>query len=195
MDIDPFDRYEALINGIKYITPETKQGDWTIVLQNRDELRAFVEVLKNEPRTSAIEIGLAFGGTHLLWRHLYQTVVTVEGSEQFVDSFLKALQPCEQYVPGGTNIFLSDSRNPTLPGKIKTMFGQFDMLFIDGNHSYEYVKSDHELYAPLVHEGGIVAFHDSIGHHLGVPRYLSELPVELNRIEKSKDLGIAWYRK
>lgn len=35
-----------------------------------------------------------------------------------------------------------------------------DFLFIDGDHSYFGVKSDFEMYSPLVRKGGIVAFHD-----------------------------------
>lgn len=35
------------------------------------------------------------------------------------------------------------------------------LLFIDGDHRYEGVKSDFEGFAPWVCEGGIVAFHDS----------------------------------
>ena len=41
-----------------------------------------------------------------------------------------------------------------------------DFLFIDGDHSYEGVKRDFELYAPLVRDGGIIGFHDAslLGH-------------------------------
>jgi len=35
-----------------------------------------------------------------------------------------------------------------------------DMVFIDGNHSYEYVLHDMENWTPLVRKGGIVAGHD-----------------------------------
>lgn len=35
-----------------------------------------------------------------------------------------------------------------------------DFLFIDGDHSYEGVKQDFEMYAPFVRPGGIIAFHD-----------------------------------
>jgi len=34
------------------------------------------------------------------------------------------------------------------------------MLFIDGNHKYEYVKQDIKNYVPLVNRGGCVVFHD-----------------------------------
>ena len=37
---------------------------------------------------------------------------------------------------------------------------QLDFLFIDGDHSYDGVKSDYEMYGPLVRPGGIIAFHD-----------------------------------
>lgn len=35
-----------------------------------------------------------------------------------------------------------------------------DLLFIDGDHSYEGVKKDFDMYSPLVDESGIVVFHD-----------------------------------
>lgn len=35
-----------------------------------------------------------------------------------------------------------------------------DFLFIDGDHHYEAVKKDFELYSPLVRSGGIIGFHD-----------------------------------
>lgn len=35
-----------------------------------------------------------------------------------------------------------------------------DLLFIDGDHSYEGAKQDFDLYFPIVKEGGLVVFHD-----------------------------------
>jgi predicted O-methyltransferase YrrM len=37
---------------------------------------------------------------------------------------------------------------------------KLDFLFIDGDHSYEGVKKDFEMYSPLVRSGGLIAFHD-----------------------------------
>ena len=37
-----------------------------------------------------------------------------------------------------------------------------DVLFIDGDHTYEGVRADWELYSPMVKKGGIVGFHDLI---------------------------------
>jgi len=41
-----------------------------------------------------------------------------------------------------------------------------DWIFIDGNHSYEYVKEDIELYLPKVKKGGLLGGHD-YGHIVG----------------------------
>lgn len=38
--------------------------------------------------------------------------------------------------------------------------GPVDVLLIDGDHSFTGVTADYELYAPLVREGGLIAFHD-----------------------------------
>jgi predicted O-methyltransferase YrrM len=60
-----------------------------------------------------------------------------------------------------------------------------DLLFIDGDHSYEGVKRDWDLFAPYVKPFGIVVFHDTgweMGHYraqarpdMGVPRFVDEL--------------------
>lgn len=39
-----------------------------------------------------------------------------------------------------------------------------DVLFIDGDHSYDGVSGDFRMYSPLVAPGGIVAFHDILPH-------------------------------
>jgi hypothetical protein len=41
-----------------------------------------------------------------------------------------------------------------------------DLLFIDGNHSYESVFSDYRNWYPKLNKGGIMAFHD-----YGVPKF------------------------
>lgn len=42
----------------------------------------------------------------------------------------------------------------------KKITSDLDFLFIDGNHFYEYVKRDLQMYGPLVRKGGIIALHD-----------------------------------
>lgn len=60
-----------------------------------------------------------------------------------------------------------------------------DLIFIDGDHSYEGVKRDWELFVPHVKPFGIVVFHDTMWDlppyqmraraDMGVPRFVDEL--------------------
>lgn len=57
-----------------------------------------------------------------------------------------------------------------------------DFLFIDGDHSYEGVKRDWELFSPHLTPFGVAAFHDttwdlhgSTRPDMGVPRFVEEL--------------------
>ncbi|HOF00470.1 MAG TPA: class I SAM-dependent methyltransferase [Spirochaetota bacterium] len=50
---------------------------------------------------------------------------------------------------------------------------KIDFLFIDGDHSYEGVKKDWDLYSPLLKPNSIVLFHD-IGWAKGVERVINE---------------------
>jgi hypothetical protein len=42
---------------------------------------------------------------------------------------------------------------------------KIDILFIDGDHSYEGVKSDFELYSTILSENGIIILHDTDGKY------------------------------
>ncbi len=42
-----------------------------------------------------------------------------------------------------------------------------DMVYIDGNHAYEYVKKDIESYYPKIKSGGIIGGHDIAGNSNG----------------------------
>ncbi|HEY8164295.1 MAG TPA: class I SAM-dependent methyltransferase [Gemmatimonadaceae bacterium] len=51
---------------------------------------------------------------------------------------------------------------------------KIDLLFIDGDHSYEGVKADWERFSPFVSEFGVVVFHDTIWDRRPDPRYARE---------------------
>jgi predicted O-methyltransferase YrrM len=61
---------------------------------------------------------------------------------------------------------------------------QIDLLFIDGDHSWEGVTQDLRLYLPLMNDGAILAMHD-VGYWAGVRRALREivLPIQTERLE------------
>lgn len=128
----------------------------------------FKRVCELEPR-SILEIGTARGGTLYLWTQAAQkdaVIVSVDlpGGDfggayplariPFYQSFAKYSQKM--------HLIRDDSHSPETLSQVLDCFSNLpiDFAFIDGDHTYEGVKSDFSLYAPMVKKGGIVAFHD-----------------------------------
>ena len=55
-----------------------------------------------------------------------------------------------------------------------------DFVYIDGNHTYEFVKSDIELYYPKLRKGGVIGGHDFSAMFLGVCRAVLEFAEKNN---------------
>ena len=69
-------------------------------------------------------------------------------------------------------------------------------MFIDGDHSYDGVKTDFEMYCPLIRKGGLMAFHDIAPRPkespIQVNKFWNEIKKEFKYIEiKNKGQGIA----
>ena len=56
---------------------------------------------------------------------------------------------------------------------------KIDLFFIDGSHSYEYVKTDTQNALKCCHPGSAIAWHDYGRSQFGVTRYLNELASEM----------------
>lgn len=105
-----------------------------------------------------------------------------------------------QYPDGGSWTFIqADSRDVDAVGLPED--AEFDLVFIDGNHEYDYVKADDENYGKL---GRVVGFHDIAhdGWHKGVARYWKEIAyTEKGNLRKryheaitpDAKTGIGWY--
>lgn len=68
-----------------------------------------------------------------------------------------------------------------------------DYVYIDGNHGYEYVKSDLETYYPLLSDRGIIAGHDFTGGGLGVVRAVADFAAENNLQLNLEARSSEWY--
>jgi predicted O-methyltransferase YrrM len=58
-------------------------------------------------------------------------------------------------------------------GQVKHM--KFDLLFIDGDHRFSYVKKDFENYSKLVKPNGIIVFDDYSKKHQGVIKFVDSI--------------------
>lgn len=165
-----------------------------IIQQVKEELRDFLLLLLNNNVKNILQVGLGhFGSTQFCLSLICDKVVTVEydirNISNYADRELLYNQNKEFFVYG-------DSAQQSVIDEAKK-FGEFDCVFIDGNHSYEYVKSDYLNYSPLVKSGGIIAFHDACldAERYGTPKVLKELDKSIEYIVYSKEVGIAYFTK
>jgi cephalosporin hydroxylase len=123
-----------------------------------------------------LEIGTASGGTLFLWTKTASPdamIISIDlPGGAFGGGYPKERIPYyKSFASDNQKISLlrEDSHSLVTLDEVKGIIDnrKVDFLFIDGDHSYEGVKKDFEMYSGLVRKGGIVAFHD-ICHHVGV---------------------------
>ena len=157
-------------------------------IQIKWEVKKLLEILARIKPRCILEIGTARGGTLFSWTRVASDdalIISVDlpgGPFGGGYPILKGLT-YKFFARGNQKIVLirGDSHDIKTLEKVKKILGdkKLDFLFIDGDHSYEGVKRDFEMYAPLVREGGIIAFHDIVPgpseYVGGVPKFWQEL--------------------
>lgn len=146
------------------------------------ELADLGEIIATLRPEHALEIGTAAGGTLLFLTRLASpraTIVSVDlPGGDFGGGYGPGRRWCYQrFARRGQNIYLlqGDSHSSEMLARVKTAVGAWplDYLFIDGDHKYEGVRRDFEMYAPLVRKGGLIAFHDIVD---GPPENVGGVP-------------------
>jgi predicted O-methyltransferase YrrM len=138
-------------------------------LQIRSELLSLAkEVARLRPR-NAMEIGSYLGGTLFLFCRLAHPDARILSVDMYRGNFGGARKLIYySFVSKAQKLHVihGDSHSATTQSRIVRKLGpaMLDFLFIDGDHSYEGVKRDFEMYSPLVRPGGMIAFHDIVAH-------------------------------
>jgi predicted O-methyltransferase YrrM len=136
-------------------------------LQIHSEIVALLEMVRDLRPRRLLEIGTASGGTLFL----FATVVPTSAKLVSVDLEPFRYHPCNptrlrfyrRFARRNQTIRVlkANTHDIATVARVKQeLGGPVDFLFIDGDHSYEGVARDAELYLPLVRSGGIAAFHD-----------------------------------
>lgn len=130
------------------------------------ELGKIVEAFR--PRRS-LEIGTNYGGTLLLWCTVSAAdakIISIDlPSGPFGGGYpLRKIPLFRRFARDRQQLHLirADSHSRETRERVIRILGgeQLDYLFIDADHTYSGVRSDFELYSPLLRSGGIAAFHD-----------------------------------
>jgi predicted O-methyltransferase YrrM len=131
------------------------------IQQQREEFTSFIaaveEYLGQRPR-KILDIGTNKGGTALMFQHIASEgciSIDIRGREVGIPD---AWFPKVHFIVG-------DSSSPEVIAEIQQN-GPYDLIFIDGDHSYDGTKKDWELAKTLISSPGVIGFHD-----IGFRRY------------------------
>jgi len=157
--------------------------------QVKYEIAKLLEIMADLRPRVVLEIGTMGGGTLFLFTRAADPnakIISIDlPGGPFGGGYPRWKIPLyKSFSKEGQRIYLirRDSHDPQTLEEVKRILGdeKVDFLFIDGDHTYEGVKRDFEMYSPLVREGGIIAFHDIVP---GPPENVGGVPEFWNRIK------------
>jgi hypothetical protein len=141
--------------------------------QFRSEILQLAKLVHQRKPKAVVEIGTAKGGTLFIWCALSDpraVLASIDlpggihggGYPRWKSLVYRRFAQPKQSL----HLLRMDSHLSSTRDYLKTMLlpEGIDFLFIDGDHTYEGVKADFEMYSPLVRPGGLVAFHDICIH-------------------------------
>jgi predicted O-methyltransferase YrrM len=157
--------------------------------QRKDEFCSFIDFLNRHKISVIVEIGTADSGTHLLLSELVYSQKTMVAIDLEIRnrkslSAINSNNDNRLYIEGSSH---SGETHSQLLSLLKNK--KIDLLFIDGDHSYEGVKKDFEIYKSFVSNKGIIAFHDIVPDSFSrtgvkTSSYVGEVPKFWSEIKK-----------
>ena len=141
------------------------------------EFEKLLGIYNNIKPKYVLEIGSLMGWSLHHWIHYAKEGATVVSLDLPISQFCGPQDPrcLEQEIAikeewpewakeNKTKLYLikGASQQPSSKEQLEKILGEnkLDFIFIDGNHFYNYVKQDFEIYSKFMRKGGVVAFHD-----------------------------------
>jgi predicted O-methyltransferase YrrM len=146
-----------------------------------------------------VEIGRFKGGSTLLvasalaegaelWSYDLHVAIRPDLSGPQLDAELRGA--LERYgLAHKVHLVVGDSRTAAPPPRAP------HVVFVDGDHTYEGARADHERWSELVAPGGHLLFHDAVdtggygNHYPGIARLVDEIARDDGRFERQPDTG------
>ena len=142
------------------------------------EFASLIQLLSERELNVVFEIGTEQGGTYWTWcrlatRTAHLVSIDFAGNEEWSARVRSYPGPTQSQT-----VIRADSHDPETVRSVDGLRASVDLLFIDGDHSYEGVRADFENYAQLAKPGGLIAFHDIVSNkhpHSQVDRLWEQL--------------------
>lgn len=143
--------------------------------QKPEEFKSLLDFLNvNSKKRIALEIGSNYGGFAAGLCELYDKVITIDIKHNSNFDLLKSKYSNYEYI-------IADSTSNDTLNYLKSLNIKFDFVFIDGNHSYDGVKSDYLKFKQLLNPDGYLGLHDIVsspeneGNNIFVSKFWNEI--------------------
>lgn len=143
------------------------------IAQIRSEIEELSKLIIKKNPTNMLEIGSKLGGNTYILSQLCQgiklSIDLVEGEHggwilqldhPYLDNVVKSRNNYFADIGVLPIIGNSHSKKTLSYTKYSLEEKKLELLYIDGDHTYEGSKQDFEMYSPLVSKDGLVIFHD-----------------------------------
>jgi predicted O-methyltransferase YrrM len=171
--------------------------------QVKSEIAQLCRIVQESDPKKIVEIGSASGGTLFLFANVAspEKIISVDlPSGSFGGGYPFWKIPLFKSLAKRKIIELvrADSHKEKTLGKIRVLLKdkEVDFLFIDGDHTYQGVKQDFQMYSPIVKKGGIVAIHDIVKHDptsgCEVNKFWNEIKPSFKHLEIIENQNQKW---
>jgi hypothetical protein len=138
-------------------------GIGTHLMQNPYELSDFIIALKKHEENIGsklsrfLEVGFSSGINNTLLNKFFKfdEIVGVD----FMGSQVNGFTLKGHLMHKNLTLVCGDSTSQRVLDIVGKL-GKYDLIFIDANHTYEYVKKDFNNYKEFLNDNGVIAFHD-----------------------------------
>lgn len=168
------------------------EGGYHIQQRPEEFSRLVCFLAAHGPFRAYLEIGTASGGTLRFLKECVQIERCVTIDDGRHPKFIFWTEQNRQCIENLSE-FIGDSHSAAARQFLQELGIQFDLVGIDGDHSYEGVAADWRLVQPFLADGALVWFHD-IRVCPGVASLWHELSATHSRVLETNQLGIGVLR-
>jgi len=138
-------------------------------VQIKSEIIGLAKLIAERDPKTIVEIGTFQGGTLYIWSRINsgtpKTIISIDlpggayggGYSQRKERLFR-----EFNAENTLHLVRADSHRPSTRDGLRELLhgSKVDYLFLDGDHTYDGVRTDFDLYKGFIGDGGIVALHD-----------------------------------
>jgi predicted O-methyltransferase YrrM len=145
--------------------------------QNPKEMANLIILLqhRNIEIENYLEIGCAAGGLTYVIDHFFKPkrIVLVDDEKHIRHKLSQTVLKDISYQK-----IVGDSQSESTRLQLFNLDLRFDIIFVDGDHSYKGVKKDTINYLPLLKKRGLIIFHDVAEKTCGIKKWVDEMVLD-----------------